>query len=77
MLGVLCEEVHALWYLGNLSLVLFLLLVFLLLQNQKKEFYLIKEVWYCDLKWDWANILPVKNNYFTLKAYHLEWYLII
>lgn len=50
MLGILCEEVHALWYLGNLSLALFLPLVALLMQNQKEEFHLIKKVGYCDLK---------------------------
>lgn len=41
--GVLCEEVHVLWYLDNLSSALFLLLVALLMQNQKKEFNLIKK----------------------------------
>lgn len=39
--GVLCEEVHALWYSDNLSSGLFLRLVSLLMQNQKKEFNLI------------------------------------
>lgn len=44
MLGILCEEGDALWYLGDLSLALFLLLDALLMQNQKKEFHLIKKV---------------------------------
>lgn len=37
-LRVLCEE-GTLWSLGNLALALFLPLVALLMQNQKKEFH--------------------------------------
>lgn len=49
MLGVLCEAVRAFCYLGNLLLALLLPLV-ALMQNQTKEFHLIKKVRYCDLK---------------------------